>query len=78
MYVIGIEPQSNTVYVGSKEELFTKEINLSDFNWADEDFEALVKIRYNMKAVKAKINGGKITFEEPVSAVTKRSGMCFI
>lgn len=71
LYVIGIEPQSNTVYVGSKEELFTKEINLSDFNWADEDFEALVKIRYNMKAVKAKINGGKITFEEPVSAVTK-------
>ena len=71
LYVIGIEPETNTVYVGSKDELFTKELILKDFTWKDEEFEALVKIRYNMKAVKAQVKGGKIIFDEPVSAVTK-------
>ncbi len=72
LYVIGIEPQTNTVYVGAKEDLYTKELILDNVNWnCDKEFEALVKIRYNMQAVKAKINGLKIIFDEPVSAITK-------
>lgn len=70
LYVTEIEPQSNTVFVGGKDELFTKELILNNAGWSGE-FEALVKIRYNMKAVKAKVNGSKIVFDEPVSAVTK-------
>lgn len=70
LYVIEIDSQTNTVYVGSKDDLFTKELILKDVNWSGE-FEALVKIRYNMQAVKAKVNGARIIFEEPVSAVTK-------
>ncbi len=70
LYVIEIEPQTNTVYVGGKDELFTRELILDDVSWSGE-FEALVKIRYNMQAVKAKINGVKIVFDEPVSAITK-------
>ena len=70
LYVIEIEPQTNTVYVGNKEELFTKELLLDNVNWSGE-FDALVKIRYNMKAVRAKVLDNKIIFDEPVSAVTK-------
>lgn len=70
LYVIEIEPQTNTVYVGNKEELFTKELLLDNVNWSGE-FDALVKIRYNMKAVRAKVLDNKIIFDEPVSAITK-------
>lgn len=70
LYVIEIDSQTNTVFVGRQDELFTKELILDNVNWSGE-FEALVKIRYNMKAVQAKVCDAKITFEEPVSAVTK-------
>ena len=70
LYVIGIEPDTNTVYVGQQDELFTKELILDNVNWSGE-FEALVKIRYNMKAVRAHVFENKIVFEEPVSAITK-------
>ncbi len=70
LYVIEIEPQTNTVYVGGKDDLFTRELVLNDVSWSGE-FDALVKIRYNMQVVKAKINGAKILFDEPVSAITK-------
>lgn len=70
LYVIGIEPDTNTVYVGQQDELFTKELILDNVNWSGE-FEALVKIRYNMKAVRARVFENKIVFEEPVSAITK-------
>lgn len=70
LYVIGIEPDTNTVYVGQQDELFTKELILDNVNWSGE-FDALVKIRYNMKAVRARVFENKIVFEEPVSAITK-------
>lgn len=71
LYVVEIEPETNTVFVGGKEELFTSELMLNDFNWQFEEFKALVKIRYNMKAVKATVKGPKIVFDEPISALTK-------
>lgn len=70
LYVIEIEAQTNTVYVGKQEELYTKELILDNVNWSGE-FDALVKIRYNMKAVRAHIIENKIVFDEPVSAITK-------
>ena len=78
LYVIGIEPVKNIVYVGYKNELDAKSVELKDFYWSypveAKDFECLVKIRYNMKSVKAKFdchNGFKIEFLEPVSGITQ-------
>ncbi len=77
LYVVGIEPETNTVYVGFKDELNTNNLILDNFIWnypvAEEEFEALIKIRYNMKAVKALVKKAdskvEIKFFEPVSGV---------
>ena len=79
LYVVGIEPQSNTVYVGYKNELFIDKLKLNNICWSypqtKTEFEAFVKMRYNMDFVKSKIvvvdDGVYIYFSEPVSALTK-------
>ena len=66
------------MYVGYKDELYTDELTLNEIYWSypqnQSMFKALVKIRYNMKAVEALISkeneGWKIKFDEPVSAIT--------
>jgi len=77
LYVVGIEPQTNTVYVGYKPELDAEKLILNNIQWSysmnKNNFEALVKIRYNMKAIRATINISEcveITFLEPVSGIT--------
>ncbi|MBQ4114246.1 tRNA 2-thiouridine(34) synthase MnmA [bacterium] len=78
LYVVNIDADSNTVFVGNQNELYSSELLLNDFNWAysmkDSEFDALVKIRYNMPHAKAKINIEKdvvkIMFETPVSGIT--------
>ena len=79
LYVTKINAEKNIVYVGYKDKLFADSLVLNDVNWSypqtENEFEALVKIRYNMKAVPAKIkvedNKVEIKFNEPVSAVAK-------
>lgn len=78
LYVLEIEPQTNTVYVGYKEELATQKLILSKINWSypieNSEMEVRVKIRYNMQAVKANVailDAIEITFLEPVSGITK-------
>ena len=78
LYVVNVDADSNTVFVGNQNELYSSELLLNDFNWAysmkDSEFDALVKIRYNMPHAKAKINIEKdvvkIMFETPVSGIT--------
>lgn len=77
LYVVGIEPQKNIVYVGYKPELEADRLVLNNVQWSysmnKNNFEALVKIRYNMKAIRANINISEcveITFLEPVSGIT--------
>jgi len=78
LYVTGIDSETNTVYVGYKDELFTESLFLKELDFIypfdKTEFEGLVKVRYNMKSVKSKIqkndNGWKIDFETPVSAIT--------
>ena len=77
LYVTNTDTKKNIVYCGVKEELLTENLTLFDFNLHDKNFkggECLVKIRYNMQAVKAEaeMNGDtvKICFTEPVSGVT--------
>ena len=79
LYVTKINAEKNIVYVGYKDKLFADSLVLNDVNWSypqtENEFEALVKIRYNMRAVLAKIkvedNKVEIKFNEPVSAVAK-------
>lgn len=76
LYVTKLDSASNTVYVGYKDELFLKQLILQDFDWNypqnSYEFQALVKIRYNMKATPAKItisDDVNIEFEEQVSGI---------
>lgn len=79
LYVTGIDAAKNIVYVGYRDKLFADSLILNDVNWSypqtENEFEALVKIRYNMKAVHAKIkiedSMVEIKFNEPVSAIAK-------
>lgn len=72
LYVTGLEPETNTVYVGYKNDLLIEKLELKDIEWSypqeKTKFESLVKIRYNMKPVKALIDGCRVLFESPVSA----------
>ena len=78
LYVTGIIPDKNIVLVGYKDKLFSKKLSITQMHWSypqsDSEFDANVKIRYNMNAVKAHItkseNGAMIDFYEPVSAIT--------
>ena len=79
LYVTGIDAKENIVYVGYKDKLFSKSLRIKNINWSypqnKTEFDALVKIRYNMHSVKAQVkidgNDALITFDEPVSAIAK-------
>lgn len=85
LYVVEINSADNVVYVGGQEELFVKNLELRDisFSYLNEksDFDAMVKIRYNMQAIKANVKKEndiwQIEFAEPVSAVTKGQACVF-
>lgn len=78
LYVLGTDAAKNIVYVGREElsrrrEVRAKDINLS-FPLENNEFDAMVKIRYNMPAQKARlhITDGTICaeFYEDVNSVT--------
>ena len=80
LYVVDIDAQNNIVFVGNKECTYKKELILDNFNqsyqFKAKDFMAMVKIRYNMQPVEARIiisgnNHIRVIFNEPVSAVAK-------
>lgn len=81
LYVVGIDAASNTVVVGGNEDLLADGLVADDLNWVgiaglQEKRDAMVKIRYNMKAVPAALapgnNPGEISvhFEAPQRAVS--------
>ena len=77
-YVIDINAQSNTVTLGSKDELMSKYLLACGVNWLfdqpQESFRAKVKIRYNHSGSWARVvpydDRVRVEFEEPVSAIT--------
>lgn len=77
LYVTSIDAATNTVYVGYKDKLFSDRLVLKNVNWNypinKEKFEAMVKIRYNMKAVPAEVeifgSDAVVAFPQRVSAV---------
>jgi len=77
-YVIGINPDENTVVVGSREELKKQEMFVRDINYLKypkikDGMECLVKVRYKHKGEKAKItNDGenlKVLFHKKVEGI---------
>ena len=85
LYVVEIDAKSNTVFVGIKDDLLRKNIELSDIFWSypqtEDEFEALVKVRYNMQAVPAVIKKQELNwlveFETPVSGITPGQACVF-
>lgn len=79
LYVIEIDPLKNIVYVGREEDNYKNVVKISNINLTYEiqnkEFDAFVKIRYNMPHKKAHIrlfeDFADIEFEEPVNSVTK-------
>ncbi len=93
LYVVKIDPDLNTVYVGTKGDLLSQRATGKDANYIGETemfandlgqeyFKARVKIRYNSEPVAAKIypeEGGRVSveFEDTVEAVTPGQAMAF-
>ena len=77
-YVIGIDPETAAVTLGSREELRAEGLTAGGANWQIDvppSFEATVKIRYNHRGAPAKVTlTGDDTFEvrfhSPLDAVT--------
>lgn len=78
LYVVGIDADKNIVYLGKNEDNYKSRLAISNVNFAypvlANEFDAMVKIRYNMQAKKAKCKVVddlvEIEFYEPVSSVT--------
>jgi len=77
-YVIGIDPNSATVMLGSREQLLANGLTADGANWQVDvppSFEATVKIRYNHRGAPATVTltGGdtfEVRFQNPLEAVT--------
>lgn len=81
LYVIKIDASKNIVYLGREEDNYKDNVKILDLNIVEpldenqiKEFDAMVKIRYNMNAKKAHIrifdNFADIKFYEPVNSVT--------
>ncbi len=86
LYVIDIDAEKNIVYLGKDEDNYKAHLVLSDISFLypqkNNVFDAMVKIRYNMQAKKARctvIDGFiEIDFYESVSSVTAgQSGVIY-
>ena len=86
LFVLGFNPLKNEVIVGEKEELYKKEITVSDINLLlvdeiNEWMEVTVKTRYSAKEAKAKIiqddSNIKVVFDEPQKAITPGQSAVF-
>ena len=82
LYVTDIIPASNTVVLGSNEDLFTREVEASEWSFinsadaAKDEMRVSAKIRYRAKETAGVLyrtgeDRVKMIFDEPVRAVTK-------
>ena len=81
LYVVRKEPGTNRVVLAANDELFSRELTISDINWIacgapEQTLRLEVKIRYSQSAYSARVvptseTTARIIFDEPVRAVTK-------
>ena len=81
IFVVDIRPETNEVVLGTNDELFGRELNVTDFNWIagtapSDSFSCKAKIRYRQEEQPATAtilpNGDvHISFDEPQRAITK-------
>jgi tRNA-specific 2-thiouridylase len=81
LYVLGVDPATNTVVVGGDEELYAPGCRADDVNWVSvappkvgEAVDCAVKIRYNMPPAPARVSRNAdgtidIRFDAPLRAV---------
>ncbi|MGB9894085.1 MAG: tRNA 2-thiouridine(34) synthase MnmA, partial [Candidatus Saccharicenans sp.] len=61
LYVVRIEAETNTVYVGEEKDLLTQRFNVDNINWiarlpeAGEEIEAKVKVRYKSPELECRL-----------------------
>jgi tRNA-specific 2-thiouridylase len=87
LYVLGKNAQTNTLMVGTQEELGSRELITRDVNWLsgespDEPFLAEVKIRYTAKEAEASVtplkNGqAQVQFDAPQRDITAGQAAVF-
>ena len=76
LYVIGLQPKTQTVVLGKESDLLQNEVLLEDVYWINEitqPIEVKAKIRYNMEPISAMLYPGavpKLVFNNAVKAVT--------
>ena len=79
LYVVRIDSKKNIVYVGNKDATYQNKLELENLNYSyhinKNEFDALVKIRYNMQPVKTHIINNKdkviIQFNEPINSIAE-------
>ncbi|MEN6386839.1 MAG: tRNA 2-thiouridine(34) synthase MnmA [Phycisphaerales bacterium] len=84
-YVTKLDSKANTVILGPSDELIHKSLIASNVNWLidipKEPFAAKIKIRYNHKAVSGIVSPQgdmvKVTFDEPLRAITPGQAVVF-
>lgn len=86
VFVIGIEPETNTVVVGEHEDLMADGLLAEDVTFVSGEapapaFEAQARIRYRSEAVPATVtmleDGAEVRFERPQRAVTPGQAVVF-
>jgi tRNA-specific 2-thiouridylase len=87
MFVLDIQPDSNTVVIGDKEELVkntmkVRDVNLMKYAELPEDFQALTKIRYKHEGTQSMLNldsegNMQVDFLEPVSGIAPGQSAVF-
>lgn len=78
LYVVDINANENIVFVGNKNQTYKNKLILDSLNFSypivQDEFDALVKIRYNMQPVKAHIiiqDKIIVKFDTPINSIAK-------
>ena len=86
MYVCEKRIDTNEVVLGTNEDLFRREMDITGINWLlsdkmPEKIRAKVKIRYKQEEQNAEINftenGARVYFDEPQRAISKGQAAVF-
>jgi tRNA-specific 2-thiouridylase len=87
MFVVAINPESNTVVLGNADEVFSSSLTASDLNFIsinelNDDMRVKAKIRYSAREASATISPlpgkkAKVVFDEPQRAITPGQSIVF-